>query len=99
MWDRGNFGAGPNVAINPWSQTGLANTPFDQKFYLILNVAVGGTSGFWQDGKGNKPWDDGSETAAKAFYDARASWEPTWGTGDIKGMTVKSVTMWKQGSC
>lgn len=33
---------------DPWSQTGRDNTPFDQNFYLILNVAVGGTSGYFQ---------------------------------------------------
>ncbi len=50
MWDRGNFGADivNNSALHdPWSQTGRPNTPFDQDFYLILNVAVGGTNGFW----------------------------------------------------
>ena len=32
---------------DPWSQTGRYNTPFDQPFYLILNVAVGGTGGYF----------------------------------------------------
>jgi beta-glucanase (GH16 family) len=32
---------------NPWSGTGRYNTPFDQDFYLILNVAVGGTGGYF----------------------------------------------------
>ena len=27
--------------------TGRANTPFDQEFFLILNVAVGGTNGWF----------------------------------------------------
>jgi hypothetical protein len=50
MWDRGNFGADivNNSALHdPWSQTGRLNTPFDQAFYLILNVAVGGTNGYF----------------------------------------------------
>ena len=34
--------------------------PFDQPFYLILNVAVGGTNGWFPDGIGGKPWFDGS---------------------------------------
>ena len=29
-------------------------------FYLILNLAVGGTSGWFPDGFGEKPWLDGS---------------------------------------
>jgi beta-glucanase (GH16 family) len=32
---------------DPWSGTGRFNTPFDQDFYLILNVAVGGTGGYF----------------------------------------------------
>jgi hypothetical protein len=32
---------------DPWSQTGNYNTPFDQAFYLVLNVAVGGTGGYF----------------------------------------------------
>jgi hypothetical protein len=36
-----------NSDRDPWSQTGRPNTPFDQPFYLILNVAVGGTGGYF----------------------------------------------------
>jgi len=31
-------------------------------FYLILNVAVGGTNGWFPDGSGQKPWFDGSNS-------------------------------------
>ena len=31
-------------------------------FYLILDVAVGGTNGWFPDGAGNKPWLDGSNS-------------------------------------
>lgn len=50
MWDRGNFGqaiVNHSALHDPWSQTGNRNTPFDQDFYLILNVAVGGTNGYF----------------------------------------------------
>jgi beta-glucanase (GH16 family) len=50
MWDRGNFGqaiVNHSALHDPWSQTGKPNTPFDQDFYLILNVAVGGTNGYF----------------------------------------------------
>jgi hypothetical protein len=50
MWDRGEFGKTiiNNSALHdPWSQTGKPNTPFDQQFYLILNVAVGSTNGYF----------------------------------------------------
>lgn len=50
MWDRGNFGqaiVNHSALHDPWSQAGKPNTPFDQDFYLILNVAVGGTNGYF----------------------------------------------------
>ncbi len=31
-------------------------------FYLILNVAAGGTSGWFPDEEGDKPWNDGSNS-------------------------------------
>lgn len=45
MWNRGDFGQtilNHSALFDPWSQTGARNTPFDQNFYLILDVAVGG---------------------------------------------------------
>lgn len=51
--------------------------PFDQPFYFILNVAVGGTNGFFADG-GNKPWSNGSPSAKDDFWNARGSWQGTW---------------------
>ncbi|KAF8954790.1 concanavalin A-like lectin/glucanase domain-containing protein [Flammula alnicola] len=33
--------------------------PFDQSFYLIIDLAAGGTSGWFPDNKGRKPWFDG----------------------------------------
>ena len=41
----GDFG---DVA-NPWIGSDSHLTPFDTEFYLILNVAVGGTNGFFPD--------------------------------------------------
>lgn len=44
FWQRGNYPPGDangTRLIDPWSQTGHDSTPFDQDFYLILNVAVG----------------------------------------------------------
>jgi len=52
MWNRGHFGeyqSNKSALFDAWTQTGMRNTPFDQKFYLILNVAVGGTNGFFKD--------------------------------------------------
>lgn len=96
MWQRGNF---PTVSANGtriqdvWSQTGRDNTPFDQRFYLILNVAVGGTNGWFEDGKGGKPWLDGSANAKKDFWNAQDQWFPTWTKPELE---VKKVDMWQQ---
>lgn len=43
---------------NPWAG-GSKMAPFDQEFFIILNVAVGGTNGFfsdYMDNLGGKPW-------------------------------------------
>lgn len=88
-----------SALADPWAQTGLDNTPFDQSFYLILNVAVGATNGFFADGVGNKPWGDASPSAPAQFWNASQIWLPTWGEGDKRGMTVQSVKMYKQGVC
>lgn len=40
---------------NPWK--GESNSaPFNKEFYLIFNVAVGGTNAYFPDGQGGKPW-------------------------------------------
>jgi beta-glucanase (GH16 family) len=66
FWDRGDFpsvvqnGSDSVVLQNPWVN-GSSAAPFDQKFYLIMNVAVGGTNGWFPDGD-EKPWIDGSSS-------------------------------------
>lgn len=79
---------------NPW---GLGNiAPFDQEFFLILNVAVGGTNGFFPEGQGNKPWSNESPSAMLDFWNAKASWYPTWGATDVeRGMSIESIKAWK----
>lgn len=55
MWQQGAFPATSSngtLLLDPWSQNGRPNTPFDQEFYLILDIAVGGTNGYFEDGIG-----------------------------------------------
>ena len=52
-----------------------------------------------RDGLGDKPWIDKSPTAMRDFYASRHVWEATWGKGAERGMTVKSVKMWREGNC
>lgn len=50
LWQFGKFqGQYENGSLltNPWYTSGNTNAPFDQKFYLILNVAVGGRTGYF----------------------------------------------------
>src|ERR1700761_5491918 len=37
-------------------------------FYLILDVAVGGTNGWFPDGVGNKPWLNGANSAHFSMF-------------------------------
>jgi hypothetical protein len=69
FWSRGNYpsyyvnGTETLPITNPWFSSSNNAAPFDQSFYLILNVAVGGTNGFFQDNVGGKPWLDSSLNA------------------------------------
>lgn len=52
LWDRGDFASksvNDTLASNPWanSTSTTGNAPFDQEFYLILNVAVGSKNGWF----------------------------------------------------
>ena len=67
-------------------------------FYLILDVAVGGTSGWFPDGVGGKMWFDssGNQEALWDFANAQKTWSATWPSSeDDRAMRVKSVKMWK----
>lgn len=68
---------------------------YQLQFYFILNVAVGGTSGFFPDGwtyNSKKPWDNNSEHEPDEFWAARADWLPSW-KGDDVAMKVDWVEM------
>ena len=98
-----------SVPINEsfWSKTGLTsppwdnlwtgrgnNAPFDQEFYLILNVACGGVNGYFPDGHG-KPWTNSAGNAVNAFYDAKSDWYPTWNNGtEDSTLQIDSVRVW-----
>jgi beta-glucanase (GH16 family) len=80
---------------NPWIN-GTNATPFDQEFYLILNVAVGGTNGWFPDWQGNKPWINAGVSPMSDFAKAYTQWYPTWPTDPSqRGLVVDYVKMWK----
>lgn len=99
QWDRGAFpsyNSNGTRMYDPWSHTGQHSTPFDQEFYLILNVAVGGTNGWFQDGLAGKPWSDNSLTAKLDFWNAKDEWLPTWRKEGAGEMVIHKVEMWQQ---
>jgi hypothetical protein len=107
FWQRGDFPDvvqnGSNIVAlqNPWAANAtVANAaPFDQDFYLILNVAVGGTNGWFPDERGDKPWINNAHTAMADFAKAQDQWYSTWPQGseiDDRAMIIDSVKMWEQ---
>ena len=87
------------AVVNIWEEAGgTAAAPFDQEFYLILDLAVGGTSGWFPDGVGDKPWFDtsGDDAALKAFAQAQKTWSATWPSSeDDVSFRIDSVKMYK----
>eukprot|EP00741_Cyanophora_paradoxa_P013159 tig00000178_g12712.t1 len=54
----------PRGISNVWAGR-PKSAPFDQKFYLIINLAVGGTNGYW-DAFDGKPWSNDAKRPAAA---------------------------------
>ncbi|OQR87405.1 beta-1,3-glucan-binding-like protein [Achlya hypogyna] len=88
-------------------QDGPINAPFDQEMYLIMNVAVGGTSiakgfldsGYFPDDRGNKPWRTNDSYPHYNFYSQKDKWLDTWTQGgalasDMAAMQIDSVKVW-----
>ncbi|KAF9532826.1 concanavalin A-like lectin/glucanase domain-containing protein [Crepidotus variabilis] len=101
FFNRGDF---PDVVFNGSSLVPLANpwingtnsSPFDQEFYLIMNVGVGSTNGWFPESQGNKPWLDRAQHPPHDFAQALAQWYPTWPTNvEDRAMVVDYVKMWK----
>jgi beta-glucanase (GH16 family) len=80
FWERENYGRFPGID-NPW-EGAERMAPFDQEFYIIMNLAVGGVNGYFGDHLSNngrpKPWSNGSPVAMKEFWESRREWLPTW---------------------
>ncbi|XP_055606662.1 beta-1,3-glucan-binding protein-like [Uranotaenia lowii] len=99
FWDRGNFQTSSPRSENPWVNR-PAMAPFDQEFYILINLAVGGTNGFFPDaainGNRGKPWSNTSPTAARDFWNGRGFWQPTWNTsrGGSSSFLVDYVRVW-----
>lgn len=87
-WER----SGMSGRDNPWETSPHKCAPFDKSFYLIINLAVGGTAGYFKDGIAGKPWSDNSQRASSEFYDNKGQWWSTW--GEHSTMQVDWVKVW-----
>ncbi|CZS94128.1 related to gram-negative bacteria-binding protein 1 precursor [Rhynchosporium agropyri] len=96
QWVRGQFPqlSEGKLITDPWD-TNRFNTPFDTPFYLIVNLAVGGTNGYFSDPDSNKPWVNNAVNASAYFWAAKDSWYPTWVEGKAQ-LEVESVKMWQE---
>lgn len=91
FWHKGGFDqTGMN---NPWANRNTS-APFDRKFFLIFNVAVGGTNSYFPDGVGGKPWSNTSPHASADFWHGKGQWLPTWQGEDV-AMQISSVKVFQ----
>lgn len=58
QFDQDSFTKGgfPKNVANPWQYESEKSAPFNQEFYIVMNVAVGGTNDYFPDGWCSKPW-------------------------------------------
>lgn len=75
---------------NPW-EGGNRNAPFDRRFFFVIDLACGGTGGYFPDNQGNKPWSNEDPHAINAFYKAKPQWYPTW----TQPMAIDYVRVWQ----
>ena len=57
-----------------------------------MNLAVGGTVGYFKDGVGGKPWNNESPNAVTEFYNAKGNWWSTW--QEDSTLQIDSVNVW-----
>eukprot|EP00752_Nemacystus_decipiens_P007385 g6605.t1 len=93
FWEKGHFEERFPGVQNPWSGADRS-APYDQKFYVVMNVAVGGVSGFFPDDVGSKMWNNKDPDAAMKFFEATSDWYSTW-NGKDAAMQVESVKVWQ----
>ena len=97
FWERGGFARDAPGIINPW-RYGTHMAPFDQEFYFIFNLAVGGVSYFPDNvqNPGGKPWNNNSGAASTDFWRGRGQWLPGWNLGrsDSADLQIDYIRVW-----
>ena len=92
FWEKGGW----ENRDNPWAHEEDLNAPFNQEFFLILNVAAGGTNGYFPDGECGKPWSDLDPVAVNTFYNSYGAWYSTWDYPNTNqaAMKIDSIQVW-----
>lgn len=90
MFTKGEF---PETVNNPWQYETEKSAPFNQEYFLIFNVAAGGTNGYFEDGKCGKPYANTDPHAPNAFYNTKDQWFPTW--KDSSAMQIDYVRVYQ----
>ncbi|RZC38226.1 Glyco hydro 16 domain containing protein [Asbolus verrucosus] len=83
---------------NPWKRN-TKMAPFDQEFYIILNLACGGAAFFpdYANNPGGKPWKNrGGQEMYTHFWKGRNQWLPTWKLNetDDAAFKIDYVRIW-----
>ena len=92
MWELGGW----SNRDNPWVGE-PNNAPFNREFYIIFNVAVGGTNSYFPDHMCGKTWENSDPRAATTFWNTHEAWYPSWNypaTHD-SAMKIDSVKVWQ----
>ena len=93
MFTLGEFG---DDVFNPWQYESDKNAPFNKEFYMIFNVAVGGTNDYFPDGKCGKPWTNTDPKAVNTFWNTKPQWEQTWDLeGDGSAMKIDWIKVFE----
>lgn len=93
FWEKGGW----ENRDNPWVHEKDLNAPFNQNFYFIFNVAVGGTNGYFPDGKCGKTWSDTDPHSVNAFWNSWGTWYTTWNypASNQAAMKIDSIQVWE----
>ncbi|XP_058453580.1 beta-1,3-glucan-binding protein-like [Malaya genurostris] len=103
FWERGNFDERAPGTRNPWI-TGTKMAPFDQEFFIIMNLAIGGTNGYFPDdnviNSAPKPWSNQSpvRVAMTNFWKQKDNWISSWNLeqndGKESAFQIDYVRVW-----
>lgn len=97
FWERGEYGQRFPGMDDPW-RSGTRMAPFDEEFFLLIQLGVGGITDFPDDAEnlGGKPWKNNRPTASAGdFWKGKEQWMPTWKFKDLdNSFQIDYVRVW-----